>query len=454
MTKPTRTGVFISYSHSDRDWLRQLKGHFDSYVHQHPISYWDDTKIKPGDKWFDEIMASLTSAKVAVLLVSKNFLSSKFIGKHEVPAIREAFRSGELRIFWIPLNFSAYRHTWLIDHQATQNPEEPLAKLAGWEVEKILRDTCDQIFSILNDAAVEDPAPQPAKMKTRYEVIRCDRTRYLNRFAAFLNASLKDRPGLPQVCVIFGKMGQSHDTLVERIHREVIKPLADRESTTSLQRGVQHKKIDVGWPDASSSIETQKEDLQIGLCQMYTGEMPSDYPPTFSAEVFTSLPQLSQYRFVSVQHTIHLGEGAGADWGSVAQTLTWYLQDYWAQVAKTLEQQNGNAGRPQFLIFIKISYETPGLLERILPLKSSKFDKDVVKGELTRIVADANLSFPCLLLDELTTPVYTEVIRWYTDNGIYETEQDRLEAAISLYKTHGEQLSMAIIERELAKSLD
>lgn len=453
MTKPTRTGVFISYSHSDRKWLRLLKGHLDSFVHKHPIAYWDDTQIKPGDKWFNEIAGALASSKVAVLLVSKNFLTSRFIGQHEVPVIREAFKSSDLRIFWIPISFSAYRHTWLVDYQAAHNPEEPLAKLPEWEVDKVLRDTCEQIFNFLNDAAAEELALPPAKMKTRYEVIRCDRARYLNRFAAFLNASLKDRPRLPQVCVIFGKMGQSHDTLVERMHREVIKPLADRESTTSLQRGVQHKKTDVGWPDSSSSIETQKEDLQIGLCQMYTGEMPTDYPPTFSAEVFTSLPQLSQYRFVSVQHTIHLGEGAGADWASVAQTLTWYLQSYWAEVAKTLEQQNGNPARPQFLIFIKLSFETPGLLERFLPLKSAKFDKDVVKDELARIVADANMSFPCLLLDELTTPVYTEVIRWYTDNSIYDTEQDRLEAALSLYKTHGEQLSMAIIERELAKAL-
>jgi hypothetical protein len=51
------------------------------------------------------------------------------------------------------------------------------------------------------------------------------------------------------------------------------------------------------------------------------------------------------------------------------------------------------------------------------------------------------------------TPAYPEVVRWYADNNIFDTEQDRLEAAINLYKTHGEQISMAIIERELAKCL-
>ena len=98
MTKPTRTGVFISYSHSDKKWLKLLKQHLDLYVEEHQVSYWDDTNIKPGDDWFSEIETALASARVAVLLVSKTFLTSKFIGKHEVPVIRDAFHANETAI--------------------------------------------------------------------------------------------------------------------------------------------------------------------------------------------------------------------------------------------------------------------------------------------------------------------------------------------------------------------
>ncbi|HEU4767662.1 MAG TPA: TIR domain-containing protein [Pyrinomonadaceae bacterium] len=449
MTKPTRKGVFISYSHSDRKWLKLLKQHLDLYVEEHQVSYWDDTNIKPGDDWFQEIETALTTAKAAVLLVSKTFLTSKFIGKHEVPPIREAFQAGELKIFWIPIGFSGYKNTWLVDYQAAHNPEEPLAKMSSWERDKVLVEVCEEIRQVLSDGDAETRAQQPSKMKTRYEVIRCNRGRYLNRLGTFLNAGLKDRPRLPHAYLIFGRMGQSHDTLIERIHREVIKPLADRDSTATLQRGVLHKKSDVRWPDAFGSLDAQREDLQIELCREYTGEMPSDFPATFPADVFSKLPQLSQYRFITVQHTIHLSEGG--DSASAVEILTWYLQHYWGDVAKMLEHENGNSGRPQFLIFIKVSYETPGLLERLLPTK--KLDKDAVKSELAKIVAQANMNFPCLLLDELQTPAYSEVVRWYVDNDVYDTEQDRLEAAINLYKSHGEQISMAIIERELAKCL-
>ena len=138
---------------------------------------------------------------------------------------------------------------------------------------------------------------------------------------------------------------------------------------------------------------------------------------------------------------------------AASAVLTWYLQSYWADVAKILDEKKGVQNWPQFLIFIKVRYETPSFLGRILNPNSAKFDKEVVKNSLSKIAKDTNMLFPCMLLDELLTPPYPEVVRWYTDNDIYNTDQDRFEAAINLYKQAGDQISMAIIERELAKSL-
>jgi len=446
MTKPTRNRVFISYSHSDKKkWLTLLQKYLDSYVENNQISIWDDTQIKPGQDWLLEIQTALAATKVAVLLVSQDFLRSKFISTTEMPEIINSSRSDGLEIFWIPVDVSTYQKTLLNSIQAAHDPKEPLAKLKPFERAEIIVKICDQILQVLNNGngTSESVSPQPSKMKTRYEIIRCNRGQYLNRYLSFFNAARKDRPGLPMASLVFGKLGQSHDTLVERLHREVIKPIVDRESTAALQRGILYKKSDVRWPDLSD-IETQKEDLQIELSREYKGEAPTDYPPTFPATVFAGLEQFTNYQFVTVQHTIDLG--SGGDWAGHAQTLKWYLQTYWAEVAKTLESETEKPRWPHFLIFIKVRYEPPGLLQR-------KFDPEAVKTELTEIAKQTDMSFPCTVLGELQTPTRTEVVRWYTDNEIYDSEQDRFDAALNLYTTYGEKISMAIIERELAKCL-
>lgn len=97
------------------------------------ITFWTDRKeLDVGVKWEEEIINNIISAKVAVLLVSKNFLNSEFIRKTELPALIDAQERG-LKIFWIALE--ECKESSINQYQCANNPEKPLNSLLSTSAE-------------------------------------------------------------------------------------------------------------------------------------------------------------------------------------------------------------------------------------------------------------------------------------------------------------------------------
>ena len=117
----SRNKVLIGYSHKDKRWLERLQTMLKPLVRNGTISVWDDTTIPVGENWKEQIDSALKVAKVAVLLVTPNFLESDFIPKNELPPILNAAAKDGLVIFWVYVSSCLYQATEIKDYQAAHD---------------------------------------------------------------------------------------------------------------------------------------------------------------------------------------------------------------------------------------------------------------------------------------------------------------------------------------------
>jgi hypothetical protein len=156
-----RDQILISYSQKDRKWLEILHTTLRPLLPQIPYSIWDDTKIKAGEEWREKIKNAIASAKVAVLLVSPNFLASDFITGHELPSLLNAAKSDGLVIFWIAIRNCLYQVTEIERYQALNDPSNPLATLGLRARDNELVNICKQIKSATDPKYKQNETEEP-----------------------------------------------------------------------------------------------------------------------------------------------------------------------------------------------------------------------------------------------------------------------------------------------------
>jgi serine/threonine protein kinase len=135
---PSPAHLFVSYCHKDERWLRKIETVLKPLVRDSRISVWSDRKIEAGSNWRSEIQLALTSARIAVLLVSHDFLASDFIAENELPPLLAAAKESGVKIMWIAVSSSLYKSSPLSVYQAVNNPEKPLDCLSPSALNKEL----------------------------------------------------------------------------------------------------------------------------------------------------------------------------------------------------------------------------------------------------------------------------------------------------------------------------
>ena len=150
--QPERRQLFISYSHRDGEWVERLRRMIKPLEQRYGLERWDDSRIQAGGLWRQEIEQALASASVALLLVSADFLASDFVALSELPPLFRAAKEKGLRILWVPLRPSLWKHIPEIEqYQAVIPPGRTLAEMAEVEQERAFVQIAELILSTFQE---------------------------------------------------------------------------------------------------------------------------------------------------------------------------------------------------------------------------------------------------------------------------------------------------------------
>lgn len=147
-----RNLVFISYSRKDKRWLEKLKTYLKPFERDGTIKRWDDTEIEAGRKWKPEIENAIKSTKVAILLISEEFLASDFIANNELPPLLHAAETEGATIISLVIRHCNYvENDKISSYQSFNDPQKPLATLSAGKQGEILTNLTKCILNKLKD---------------------------------------------------------------------------------------------------------------------------------------------------------------------------------------------------------------------------------------------------------------------------------------------------------------
>jgi serine/threonine protein kinase len=140
--------VFISYSHKDTAIFEAFKKNLHPAESKGLLSVWNDTLIKPGTRWAAQIREALAKARVALLLVSADFLDSAFIRDEELRVLLAAAERGELLLYWVPIAPAMFETAGLDQWQAAPGctPGRPLSRMTRPKREQVIVNVCRAVL--------------------------------------------------------------------------------------------------------------------------------------------------------------------------------------------------------------------------------------------------------------------------------------------------------------------
>jgi len=158
-----RTQVFICYSHKDQKFLLELSPHLELLAKNNHIDIWSDRKIEPGSKWQDEVRNAVEAARVAILLVSVDFLGSQFITEYELLPLLRAAKNDDVKILPVIVRPTDGLGE-LGQFKFVNDFSKPLAKMRKAQREEIWVNLTQMVSGVFEDNELVSHSAKKAKI--------------------------------------------------------------------------------------------------------------------------------------------------------------------------------------------------------------------------------------------------------------------------------------------------
>ncbi len=162
--------LFYSYSHRDAKMRDRLQVHLSLLKNQGLIAQWHDRQITAGEEWEGKIDENLERADIILLLISSDFLASKYCHDIEMRRAMERHDAGEARVIPVILHPVLWHGEPFAKLQALPTDAKPVSKWRpqdeGWfDVAKgigVVVDELGQHLTAQQEANNAGLSPPPA----------------------------------------------------------------------------------------------------------------------------------------------------------------------------------------------------------------------------------------------------------------------------------------------------
>jgi AAA15 family ATPase/GTPase len=198
-----RNNVFVSYSHADKKWLERLKVHIKPLERDHNLVIWNDAKFRSSYKWQTEINKVLASAKVAILLVSADYLAADFIYNNELPPLLKAAERKGMFVLPLIVGSCSFTLSPLSQFQAVNDHKQPLNLILKEQADEIYLQLIQRIYGIFN----------PIRVKRNLAL----KSFRVQNFKGIRNVEVDDLPPSAKWILLTGENGYGKTSILQAI---------------------------------------------------------------------------------------------------------------------------------------------------------------------------------------------------------------------------------------------